>query len=212
MEKLNALGILGGTFDPVHYGHLIAAEYARHEFTLDRVLFIPAGKPPHKTSDAITAAEHRYEMLQLAIQDNPAFELSSLEFHRQAVSYTVDTVQELKPAYPGVELYFIMGADSLLHFHTWKDYQRLASLCSFIVVTRPGYSLNHHDDSLRQVPKQLWENLYQLEIPGVDISSSDIRARITAAKPVKYLLPPAVEEYIRSNHLYTREGKCCAGS
>lgn len=212
MVKLNAIGILGGTFDPVHYGHLIAAEYARHEYGLERVLFIPAGNPPHKTAEAVTAQKHRFKMLQLAVQDNPAFALSPLEFQKKAVSYTVDTIEELKTTYAGAALHFIMGADSLLLFHTWKDYQRLADLCGFIVVTRPGYSLKQNEEALKKVPARLWGHLRQLEIPGLDISSSDIRARIAAGKPVKYLLPPSVEEYIRGNCLYLKGGSSYVGS
>lgn len=202
-----AMGIMGGTFDPIHYGHLIAAEYARCEFNLKKVIFIPSARPPHKNNEDVLDEEHRYKMVDIAVKDNPAFQISSLEMDRKGYSYTVDTIDYFLKNYPGNDIFFIMGADSLLLLDTWKDYQRLAALCKYIVVTRPGYKLNKNDERLRRLPPELWHNFRQLQIPGLDISSSNIRKRVIEGRPIKYLLPPGVEEYILNHGLYREEGQ-----
>ncbi|MDD2587107.1 MAG: nicotinate-nucleotide adenylyltransferase [Syntrophomonadaceae bacterium] len=208
MERTDksSFGILGGTFDPIHYGHLIAAEYARCEFNLTRVIFMPAARPPHKQLEYVLAEEHRYKMVELAIKNNPAFEVSSLEMDREGYSYTVDTIEYFLKNCPEQEIYFIMGADSLLFMDTWKEYERLATLCKFVVVTRPGYILDKRDKRLQHLPSGLWNNIRGLQIPGLDISSSDIRKRAAEGRPIKYLLPPGVEEYIDYHYLYREEG------
>ncbi|MEN6348549.1 MAG: nicotinate-nucleotide adenylyltransferase [Syntrophomonas sp.] len=205
-DLVASLGILGGTFDPIHYGHLIAAEYARYEFKLDKVLVLPAAIPPHKDLRQVLDARYRYRMAELAVKNNPTLEISALEMERNGYSYTVDTVDYYRRRYPGQEIYFITGADSLYYMDTWKDIERLAGLCSFIVVTRPGYNVDREEKDLSDLPTALWDKMKQLQIPGLDISSSDIRRRISEGKPVKYLLPPEVEEYIRAEGLY-REGR-----
>lgn len=197
--------MLGGTFDPIHYGHLIAAENSRSEFDLDRVLFIPAARPPHKEGESVLAPAHRLQMVKLAIAGNPAFEISTLEQERQGLSYTIDTVEYFRHRFPDSQLFFIMGMDSLLLFDTWRDYQRLAGLCRFIVVTRPGYAMEPGHPKMNNLPPLLWENLFMLEIPGLDISSSDIRQRVRLQHPIKYMLPAAVEGYILEHGLYREE-------
>ena len=141
MTSRKRLGIIGGTFDPVHYGHLVAAQYAAYGFHLDRVIFMPAAKPPHKNAEGVLDARHRVAMVELAIADNPAFEMSTLEVERSGVSYTIDTIEILQQTYPGAEIYFIMGMDSIYILDTWKDIERLVLMCRFIVVTRPAYEL-----------------------------------------------------------------------
>jgi len=197
-----AIGILGGTFDPVHYGHLVAAQYAAYGFNLDRVIFMPAAHPPHKNAADVLEAKHRLAMLQLAIADNPVFEMSTLEIDRSGVSYTIDTIESMRRAYTDADLFFIMGMDSLYILDTWKDVQRLVTLCRFIVVTRPNYHLDRNDPALQGVPEEFWPQADFLEIPAVDISSSDLRSRVQQGKPIRYLLPPAVEKYIYDHSLY----------
>lgn len=203
--KIRVLGLMGGTFDPIHYGHLISAEISRCEFGLDRVVFIPAARPPHKEVETVLDAGHRLQMVKMAIASNPNFEISTLEQERQGPSYTIDTVEYYLKRFPDAELYFIMGMDSLLMFNTWRDYERLAGLCRFIVVTRPGYIMEAGNPALTSLPLVLWENMKSLEIPGMDISSSDIRQRVRQQRPIKYMLPPQVEEYVLAQGLYREE-------
>jgi len=193
---------MGGTFDPVHYGHLIAAEYARHEFKLEQVVFMPAARPPHKEMEQVLDSNHRYEMVRRAVKGNPAFAISDLEMKRTGNSYTIDTIRHFLEECPGRAVFFIMGADSLLTMTTWKDYQNLARLCQFVVVTRPGYVISESEPVLKQLPSVLWENVHFLPIPALDISSSDIRERVAAGRPIKYLLPDDVEQYIAETGLY----------
>jgi nicotinate-nucleotide adenylyltransferase len=203
---MKAVGILGGTFDPIHYGHLLAAEYARHEFALEKILLIPAARPPHKNLESVLDVDHRFKMAEIAVQDNPAMEISLLEKKRNGLSYTVDTVKHLLNAYFGASLFFILGADSLLFMNSWKNIEELATLCTFVVVTRPGYKINPQDREMAGLPDILWKNARYLEIPGLDISSSDIRRRVAQGKPIKYLLPPEVERYICEMGLYRGGG------
>lgn len=202
MANNKALGILGGTFDPIHYGHLVAAEYAAYGFHLDRVIFVPAAQPPHKDAQGVLSAEHRLAMVKLAIADNPAFELSSLEIDRSGVSYTVDTIETLSQTYPDTDIYFIMGMDSIYILDTWKDIERLVAMCRFIVVTRPAYQLDRSEPALQKVPETFWNQADFLEVPAVDISSTNLRCRVRQGQPIRYLLPPAVEQYIYNNSLY----------
>ena len=202
MQRFDSIGIMGGTFDPVHYGHLIAAEFVRHEFKLNRVIFMPAARPPHKEIEEVLDSEYRYNMVKLAIQGNPAFAISDLEMKRTGKSYTIDTVCYFLQQYPATDLFFIMGADSLLMMDTWKDYRELSGLCRFVVVTRPGYVIERSDPALKNLPPILWERMEFLPIPGLDISSTDIRQRVAESRPIKYLLPLVVEQYILDKGLY----------
>ncbi|HWP97212.1 MAG TPA: nicotinate-nucleotide adenylyltransferase [Syntrophomonadaceae bacterium] len=202
----SSLGLIGGTFNPIHNGHLLAAEYVRCEFGLGKVLFVPSARPPHKEGVAIIPGEERCSMVKLAINDNPYFQVSTLELERPGPSYTVDTLAYYQEHYPGTTIYFIMGTDSLLLMETWKDLERLACSGRFIVVTRPGYKVDLMQPSLVHLPAALWENLRFLEIPGFDISSSDIRRRVAEGKSIKYLLPAQVEEYIYTRQLYSTKG------
>jgi len=202
MAAIRAIGILGGTFDPIHYGHLAAAECSRDDCQLDQVLFIPAARPPHKDFDQVLEGSHRYAMAELAIKENPYFEVSSLELERQGVSYTVETVEAYVKNLPGVELFFILGVDALMLLNTWRDVERLATLCRFIVVTRPGYQLNRAESTFQGIPDSVWERMTFLPVPGIYISSSEIRKRVAVGKTIKYLVPPLVEQYIADHNLY----------
>lgn len=202
MAARQAWGILGGTFDPVHYGHLVAAECAVHRFDLDRVIFMPAAQPPHKTGKLVLDPHHRAGMVELAIADNPRFQISRLELERPGVSYTIDTIEYLQRNHPDVDIVFIMGMDSVYILDTWKDAGRLIDICSILVVTRPGYRLDANDPALAKVPANFWKRANFLTIPGIDISSTELRRRVREGEPIRYLVPPAVEKYIHHNALY----------
>ena len=193
---------MGGTFDPVHFGHLVAAEGVRHEFNLDKVIFVPSGRPPHKTENKITSPSHRLSMTELAIASNPFFEVSSLEVKRPGLSYTIDTVLNFHSKYDALELYFITGGDALLEILTWKDVDKLFDLCKFIAVTRPGYSFDNLGEKIPGLPETYMKNIHIMEVPALAISSTDIRGRIRTGRPIKYLLPETVEYYINSCNLY----------
>ncbi len=193
------IGIMGGTFDPIHYGHLVTAEAARFEFGLERVIFIPAATPPHKQKKTISDSEHRYRMASLAVNSNPFFSVSALEIERGGLSYTVDTLKTLQQIYPLAKLFFITGADAVLELLNWHDVNELFSLCHFIAATRPGYDL---EDKLTAWPEEMRQHISTFMVPALAISSTDIRGRVQEHKPIKYLLPEEVEQYIFSNKLY----------
>lgn len=206
MTQKTALGIIGGTFNPIHNGHLLAAEYARCELELEKVIFIPAARPPHKEGMDVLDGDTRMRMIELAIEDNPCFAVSRLELQRPGPSYTIDTLNHYRASYLGKSIYFIMGADSLLLFHTWKDVDTLADAGRFVVVTRPGYRFDWDKEPLASLPGALREHSLFLEIPGIDVSSSDIRRRIRAGKSIRYMVPDQVERYIREQELYIDKG------
>lgn len=202
-KKHNRIGIMGGTFDPIHYGHLVAAEAARAELNLSRVIFIPAGNPPHKQSQKITDSEHRYLMTVLATASNPNFEVSRIEVDKEEVTYTVDTVKDLRRIYgEDSDIYFITGADAVLELLTWYKIQELLALCKFIAVTRPGFDKQELEQKIDEISSIYNGEIICIEAPLLDISSTDIRERSGCGKPIKYLLPEAVEEYIGKNGLY----------
>jgi len=205
VKKRRTLGILGGTFDPIHYGHMVAAECARDAFDLDEVVFIPAAIPPHKLGQEIADGRHRLHMVRMAVNSDPHFSASGVELDREGPSYTVDTVEYFLRDASVEKLYFILGVDALLLFNTWKDVDRLVDMCEFIVVSRPGYDLNRDSEAFRQVTPLMWSKVRTLNIPGLHISSSDIRKRIARGETVKYLIPSPVEEYILEHGLYVKK-------
>ncbi len=197
------IGIMGGTFDPIHMGHLFTAEEARQQFGLDHVIFLPSGIPPHKVNENVSLAEHRYLMTMLAVVDNPFFTVSRLEIDCLKPSYTVDTVRRFLEIYEEkVNLYFITGADAILDITTWKDYHELLQTCSFIAASRPGYSFSKLKVVLGPAFPEVIKRVHLLEIPAMAISSTFIRRRVATAKTIKYLTPEAVEQYIYKNELY----------
>jgi len=217
---IQRIGILGGTFNPIHYGHLAAAEEVRERLKLDRILFIPSFHPPHKQEDDVPSAAHRMEMVRLAIMENATFAPSDIEIKRGGKSYTIDTIETLKRTYLNAELFFITGVDSFLDIQTWNHWERLLSLCTFVVLSRPGYRFSDllKIDFLRPAETQVIEldqeqrlhaeihsgtfTVYLEMIPLYDISSTDIRRRVKEGRSIKYLLPEMVETYIIKNKLY----------
>lgn len=184
------IGILGGTFDPVHFGHLNLASETRRLLKLDKVIFIPAKRPPHKKT-ALAAAPHRLNMLRLAICRRADFDVSLSEFLRRGKSYSVDTLKAMREQYAGNQLFFITGADSITELKTWKQIDKIFKLCTFVVAARPGFEI-----------KKLTSRIKTIAIRPRDIASHEIRARIRKGLPIKGLVPAAVENYIRSHKLY----------
>ena len=202
-SKLTRIGVMGGTFDPIHYGHLVAAEEARAEFGLDKVIFIPAGRPPHKQLHSITDPEHRYLMTALAVSSNPGFEVSRIEVEKDELTYTFDTVKDLLSIYgENTTIYFITGADAVLELLTWYKIDELLTLCKFIAVTRPGFDRRDLEQKIGEISSKYGGEIICIEVPLLDISSTDIRKRFRKGKSIKYLLPEAVEKYIVENGLY----------
>ena len=195
---------MGGTFDPIHYGHLVTAEEALVQFNLDRVIFMPTGLPVAKHGLPVTDPEHRYLMTVVATASNPDFEVSRREVDRAGPTYTVDTMGELRGVFgPLAELYFITGADAVWEILSWKDAERLASLCRLIAATRPGYDLSRFASA--HTESGLLPAVEFMEVPALAISSTDIRERIAAKRPVRYLLPESVAAYAEKNTLYAEE-------
>jgi nicotinate-nucleotide adenylyltransferase len=201
MTNKRRVGIFGGTFDPLHTAHLIAAEEARTAFGLERVVFIPAGDPPHKTEQPASDPEHRYAMTLLGTADNPHFEVSRIEIERPGPSYSVDTIRALRGILgPEVEIYFIAGADEVLDIESWHEADALPELARFIAVPRPGFDLLELE---RRLPARFLSSIDVLRMPEIDISATEIRQRVAAGKSIRYLVPASVEAYIRRNGLYS---------
>lgn len=201
IQPLQRLGLMGGTFDPIHYGHLALAEGARLRFGLERVLFIPAGRPPHKRDQHPNEAQHRAAMVELAIADNPAFALSRAELERQGYSYSIDTVRQLQQAYgPETQIFFITGADAILELDTWYQAEQLVQCCTFVAGTRPGFDLA----GLDKLPAEWRQQIHCFSLPALAISASELRRRAAAGESLRYLLPDQVLAYIRRHGLYRR--------
>lgn len=200
MESLRRIGIMGGTFNPIHNGHLITAEEARWAFSLDQVLFVPAGQPWQKERGVDVAdAEHRYLMTVIATATNPAFVVDRIELDRAGPTYTVETLRELHRRAPEGELYFITGADAILQILTWKDPEEVLREAVFIAATRPGYDLDRLE---KELPPGMEDRVRVMEIPALAISSTEIRARLREGRPIRYLVPQGVQRYIEKAHLY----------
>lgn len=198
------IAVMGGTFDPIHYGHLVTAEAVRHEFQIDQVLFIPTGRPPHKSSKKVSDPQERYLMTLLATQSNENFYVSKLEIDRSGFTYTIDTIHALQKIYrPDTEIFFITGADAFYQMFSWHNSEELLHSCTFVAATRPGYN---KEELLRRISETVEDHPLQkfhfVEVPALAISSSDIRERVRTGRPVKYLVPESVEDFIRKYHLY----------
>jgi len=208
------VGLLGGTFNPIHVGHLRGAEEIREAFDLEKVIFIPASVPPHKGMERLMDASHRLEMVRLALRSNPAFSISDIELKRSGKSYSVDTIRYFKDLYPG-PLFFILGEDAFFEIEAWREFKDLFSLCHFVVMSRPGFQKAGLElpESLvpffRREARGRWTHisghcLYLQEITLLDISSTRIRERIKRGNSVRYLLPAEVEAYIDGKGLYRK--------
>lgn len=199
----HSIAIMGGTFDPIHNGHLVTAEAVRHRFKVDKVIFMPTGRPAHKTEKKVTHNEHRYLMTVLATMRNENFDVSRIEIDRPGITYTIDTIIELKKyCRPDVRLYFITGADAIHQIFTWKEPEKLLSMCDFVAVTRPGYKKNTLFEEIGEIQEKFASRIHYMEVPALAISSSDIRNRVQNGAPIKYLVPQAVEDYIGKFQLY----------
>ncbi|MEE9248869.1 MAG: nicotinate-nucleotide adenylyltransferase [Dehalococcoidia bacterium] len=199
------IGVLGGTFDPVHLGHLIIAEEARTRLSLEKILFVPAGRPWFKDDNDVTDTADRLEMLRLALEGNPYFCIDTQELKRPGATYTVDTIAQLRGQIgPDAEIFFIIGLDALAELARWKDPERLASMCFFAAMRRPEFTELDVKSLDRTVPG-VSGRVHLLENIQVDISSSDIRCRIQRGLPIRYLVPREVDEYIKGKGLYLRQ-------
>jgi nicotinate-nucleotide adenylyltransferase len=190
------LGVMGGTFDPIHHGHLVAASEVQTRFGLDEVVFVPTGQPWQKADENVSPAEHRYLMTVIATASNPRFTVSRVDIERDGPTYTIDTLRDLHEERPEADLFFITGADALAEILSWKDAEKLFDLALFIGVTRPGHVLTD-----RGLPE---DRVTLLEVPAMAISSTDCRARVENREPVWYLVPDGVVQYINKYDLYAR--------
>ena len=190
------IGVMGGTFDPVHHGHLVAGSEVAHIFGLDEVIFVPTGRPWQKEGNGVSPAEERYLMTVIATASNPRFSVSRVDIDRPGPTYTIDTLRDLRAASPNADLYFITGADALAKMMTWHDVESLFSLAHFVGCTRPGHRLT--GAGLPEGKVSL------VEIPALAISSSECRHRVAAGEPVWYLVPDGVVQYIAKRNLYQR--------
>ncbi len=212
------VGLFGGTFDPIHCGHIRAAEEVLKRFSLDRVLFVPSFIPPHKERTGIAPAGDRLRMVELACREEPRFAASSIEVDAGEKSYSVITLEKVKRIYPGAWTFFVLGVDAFLEIETWRDYKRVLKECLFIVISRPGYRIEqtegllgrswvekvHHVSESENISDDLLRTrrVFLLSIPALDISSTEVRRRIERGETIKGLVPEAVEDYIHSHNLY----------
>lgn len=192
MPSKRRIGVMGGTFDPIHNGHLVAASEVAAAMQLDEVLFVPTGKPWQKQE--VSAAEHRYLMSVVATASNPQFKVSKVDVDRPGYTYTVDTLNDLNQQFPDADLFFISGADAIAQIIAWKDIETIWDLAHFVAVSRPGHKL--------KLPTAPEGAISELEVPALSISSTDIRQRVAEGKPIWYLVPDGVVQYINKHHLY----------
>jgi nicotinate-nucleotide adenylyltransferase len=216
--KEERIGLLGGTFNPVHQGHLRAAEEVRARFALTRVLFIPSYIPPHKRTTEMASPEDRFAMVELAVRPYPSVVASSLEIEAQERSYSIITLNKVKALYPDAWVFFILGVDAFLEIETWKSYREVLEQCRFIVISRPGFDLTAARDALPPEFDRAFHNvaecgdvgadalerfrIFLLSIPALDISSTEIRLRVRSGRSIRGLVPRPVEEYISTKNLY----------
>ncbi|UCE17645.1 MAG: nicotinate-nucleotide adenylyltransferase [Gemmatimonadota bacterium] len=197
--SITRIGIFGGTFNPPHLGHLIVAEEVRQQCSLHKIVFMPSARPPHKVHSPLIDSQHRFIMTQLAVRDNPNFEISDMEMKRHGKSYTIDTLKEFRNTYGShADIFFIMGGDSIFEIDTWKKPEELLGLCHVIVTTRPGFDLTRVND-------RFGDRIIFVDVLNIDISSTDIRRRVREGRSILYLVPKGVEEYIRDEKLYLTE-------
>jgi nicotinate-nucleotide adenylyltransferase len=201
MEK-KRIGLFGGTFNPIHCGHVKAAESVQNIFSFDRILFIPSYLPPHKESVDVASAAHRLKMVELALASFDRFFPSSVEIDARGTSYSILTLNKIKEMFPQTEAFFLLGIDAFLEIETWKDYEDVLEQCSFVVMSRPGFRLSEAKDILTEKYK-----IYLLSINTLDISSSEVRERIRKNQPIEGLVPENVENYIKERRLYLQKNE-----
>jgi nicotinate-nucleotide adenylyltransferase len=194
------VGVMGGTFDPIHHGHLVAASEVQSWFDLDEVVFVPTGDPWQKSDRVVSPAEHRYLMTVVATASNPRFTVSRVDIDRDGPTYTIDTLRDLRDLRPDDELYFITGADALADIFTWRSPEELFELAQFVGVTRPGHEMDA--ETLSSIPA---DRVTMVEIPALAISSTDCRDRTRRGEPVWYLVPDGVVQYIVKHRLYEKD-------
>jgi nicotinate-nucleotide adenylyltransferase len=194
------LGLMGGTFDPIHIGHLILADQAMERLALEKVLFVTAANPPHKCCEQVSDAAHRLEMTRLAIEGNAAFELSTVEMERDGPSYTIDTIKHLLGIYgAGTEIFLLLGADEGRDLMGWHQPLQISELANIVIANRPGMAVS---EVIETLPVELGRRVVPLDMPGVDISSTDLRERVRSGRSIRYLVPGPVEDYIWAKGLY----------
>lgn len=199
------IGIIGGSFDPIHNGHLIISEYIRDYLSLDQIIFIPAGQPPHKLNKIIGSPNHRFNMADLAIKDNEKFTISDMEIRNKETSYTYPTVKKIIDENKGSDYYFIIGADSLFSLDKWHNFSELTKIIKFALWERRGYYKDDIMNRIKYLKKEYGTSISYIEGPIMEISSSYIRNRLKSKKSIKYLVPNSVLEYIEENNLYSGE-------
>lgn len=202
MMNRKRVGIMGGTFDPIHIGHLILGESAQEQFGLEKVLFMPSGNPPHKQNRHGASNEQRVEMVRLAIASNGHFELSLAEMHEKGYVYTKETLRRLRAENPDTDYYFIMGADSLLSFDTWMGPQEICDQCVLVAAVRNQMPSEELDQQIDKLKERYHADIRKLESPNLDISSHTIRARCRSGESIRYYVPDAVRTYIHDKEIY----------
>ncbi|GFI61447.1 putative nicotinate-nucleotide adenylyltransferase [Clostridiales bacterium] len=195
------VAIMGGAFDPIHFGHLATAQTVYENFNVDKVVLMPLGDAPHKAMKG-ASAKNRYEMTRAAAASNDALGVSALEVERTGKTYTVDTIAKIIEINPKLCIYFVMGADEVFAVDTWKEPERLLKMCRFIAVTRPGFSGDREKRKTELLREKYGCDIYFLEVPAIDISSSELRDRIRTGKSVEYFMPAEALKYIEENNLY----------
>ena len=200
-DERRRVGVMGGTFDPIHHGHLVAASEVQSWFDLDEVIFVPTGQPWQKADRDVSPAEDRYLMTVIATAANPRFAVSRVDIDRDGPTYTIDTLRDVAAVHPDADLYFITGADAMAALLTWRDHGELFELAHFVGCTRPGHEMD--DGTLVGLPK---DRITLVEIPALAISSTDCRHRVERGEPVWYLVPDGVVQYIGKHHLYESAG------
>lgn len=200
------IGVFGGAFNPIHSGHLMLAEYIRDEFRLEKVIFIPAGKPPHKPEEELLSSLHRYNMVKAAIDGNQFFECSDIELKREGITYTADTLEELSKINNGIRLCFICGADSIIQLPTWHNIGKIFKLADLIVAGRHHIDMEDFQNAVQRFRKEYGAGIFLSNAPMIEISSTEIRERISNGQSIKYMVPESVEGYIERYGLY--KGVC----
>ncbi|MFF0345571.1 nicotinate-nucleotide adenylyltransferase [Kribbella sp. NPDC004875] len=198
VERVRRIGVMGGTFDPIHHGHLVAASEVQAYFDLDEVIFVPTGQPWQKSDRKVSPPEDRYLMTVIATASNPRFSVSRVDIDRPGPTYTIDTLRDLSKLYPDAELFFITGADALAQILTWRDVDEMFKLAQFVGCTRPG--TEGLELPLDQLPM---DRITLLEVPALAISSTECRARVAKGNPTWYLVPDGIVQYIAKRELYT---------